>query len=96
MATKGVYKFKYLMGRSADIEGVFIATNEEIASVIGKEVDFGEIAGKHSQVIIDIGQNNIRLVSEDPDFVERFESLDCTCGISPLDYYEPDEEDEDE
>jgi hypothetical protein len=83
------------MGRSADIEGIFVATDEEIAGVIGKEVDFGEIAGKHSEVVIDIGQSNIRLVSDAPDFVEQFELLDCACGINPLDYYEPDEEDED-
>lgn len=95
---KGIYEFCWPMRRSADIEGTFIADSEDVAKITGKYVYFGEIAGKHSEVYGNIDPGDITLRTDDQDFIDKFEEImgeGWSTGINPLEYYEP-EEDEDE
>jgi len=45
-----LYKFECDFGRMGSLEGLFIATEQEVKSAIGKDVQFGEVLGKHSDV----------------------------------------------
>lgn len=48
-----LWKFSEDYGRMGDVEGLFIATEEEIDKfLVGKEISFGEILGKHSEISI--------------------------------------------
>lgn len=45
-----LWKFEWNLGRSGSVSGLFSATQAEVDTVIGREVYFGSILGKHSEV----------------------------------------------
>lgn len=45
-----LYKFYSDYGRQGELEGLFIAEEKEVKNIIGKNVYFGEVLGKHSDV----------------------------------------------
>jgi hypothetical protein len=48
--SKILVKFYWDCGRNGDVEGLFITTKKELKYAIGKQIYFGEILGKHSEV----------------------------------------------
>lgn len=94
---KGIYKFDADFGRMGDLSAVFVATAQDIENIIGKEVYFGEVLGKHSEVYMTVENDNFSLVTNDEKFIELFEEYGLENGHNPFDYYESeDEDDEDE
>lgn len=63
-----------------NLTGLFKATDEEIINLIGKEVYFGEMEGKHSEVCGTIEEGEITLESDNPVVVEAIEPI----GLNPL------------
>lgn len=90
---KGIYKFDADFGRMGDLSGVFVATAQDIEDIIGKEVYFGEVLGKHSDVSLTVEDDNFTLVTNDEKFIEMFEQYGLENGYSPFDYYEAEEDD---
>lgn len=91
------YLFEYYMdcGRTGEVEGLFVATEEEVKSAIGKEVYFGEILGKHSEVVGELEESEFNKVDIDSESVEKVAlKLGRTwSGYNPLEYLaEMDEE----
>ena len=64
--------------------GLFKATDEEIESLIGKEIYFGEIEGKHSEVVYVMEKDDFKLISDNPAVVAAVPEV----GINPLHYLE--------
>ena len=93
-----LYSFYVDCGRMGSLDGLFIATQEEVDKAIGKEMYFGEVLGKHSDVQGTLGAHEITLVSSDQDKVEWLLGLLGTCvsGFNPLEYISQDDEDYDE
>lgn len=94
---KGFYSFYWDYGRMGDVSGVFIADEVDVKNIIGKNVYFGEILGKHSEVYGIVEEKDIELKTNDQAFISKFEGImgeDWSSGYNPLDYYEGDEEDE--
>ncbi len=89
-----LYSFYWDCGRMGDVQGLFISTQEQVDKLLGKEIYFGEILGKHSEVYGTVDEGDITLVSSDQDKVNwLLELLGCTVsGYNPFDYYEPEEE----
>lgn len=87
-----LWKFFWDCGRQGEVEGVFKATKEEVENAIGKEVYFGEILGKHSEVFGKLEDGECELISDDPLYVMN--ALES--GYNPLNYIEEDEEDDEE
>ena len=88
---KGLYKFSQYFGRMGDLEGLFIATKDEVESLIQKEKYFGEVLGKHSEVVSVIKADDITLISDDTIVVEAIQSSikgTTLSGINPLQYEE--------
>jgi len=85
---KGVYKFLWGCGRNGDLEGVFISTTKEVNEILGKEIDFGEVLGKHSEICGTIDKGDITLVTHDPAVVKVIEDHGLTSGYNPFDYLE--------
>lgn len=103
---KGVYEFYLNCGRSGSLEGIFVADSEDVAKIIGKEVYFGEVLGKHSRVSSNITAGMIELKTNDQDFISKFENIFgeyFESGFNPLSYWDgsadedgDDSQDEDE
>lgn len=93
---KGIYSFYWDCGRSGHIDGLFVADSEDVAKAIGKEVYFGEVLGKHSEIYGALDANEITLKSDANDHVEMFLHLDLSTGYCPLDYLREEDEDEEE
>ena len=81
-----LWSFFWDCGRQGEVEGLFKATKEEVESAIGKQVYFGEILGKHSEVYGTLEQGEITLESDDTLVVlNAIEN-----GYNPLEYIEED------
>ena len=77
-----LYKFYWDCGRQGDVEGIFKAKKSFVESVIGNEVYFGEILGKHSEVCGDLEDKDLEIISEDPIVVMNTPES----GYNPLEY----------
>ena len=72
-----------------ELEGLFIAEEEDVAALIGKTVHFGEALGKHSNVNATIEEDEIEVISEDQEFITKFIEImgdGTVSGYNPLDY----------
>lgn len=77
-----LYKFHWNCGRNGSVEGVFKAKKSFVDSVIGNEVSFGEILGKHSDIYGTLGEEDLKIISEDPIVVMNTPES----GYNPLEY----------
>lgn len=76
--SKKICRYVLQMGRSSDIEGVFIMTDEGLQCVRemkGYEVHYGEISGKHSDVSAELDINDIEILSDKEEEVAFFERI---------------------
>lgn len=71
-----LWRFHWDCGRHGSVEV------EEVDAAIGKEVYFGEILGKHSEVYGIIEDGEIEIISDDPLIVKNA----TESGYDPLDY----------
>ncbi len=97
---KKIYKFAADFGRMGDLEGVFVSTDEELEELYGQEIYFGEVLGKHSEVVLTLEAEHITEVTDDEKFIELFEKYGLENGFNPFDYHTEedayDDEDEDD
>ena len=86
--TKYLYQFDCYFGRSGSIKGLFVATEEEVKSAIGCEVDFGEALGKHSHVHTEVEADMFEKLSISPEAVAEVSAFlgRTWSGYNPLDY----------
>lgn len=80
-----------------EVEGIFTCEKEQLEKAYGKEVYFGEILGKHSEISGELNEEDITILSEDQDFIRKFEEIlgaGTVSGYNPLSYLSdnPDEE----
>lgn len=78
---KKLWKFEW-DEEYAFIGGLFVATDEEVKNLIGKQVYFGEYEGKHSDVYGTIEEGEITLVSDNPIVVEAVGNF----GLNPIEF----------
>lgn len=93
MVDKYLWKFGWDMGYGS-IEGLFVATEETVADLIGKEVYFGEVLGDYSEVEGEIEKNDVVKVDLDPETIAKVTAvLGMTwSGYNPLNYLEEEAE----
>lgn len=91
---KGLYKMSIDCGRQGYLDGIFISDTDAMDDLIssGKEVYFGEVLGKHSEVYGAIEKEDITLVTTETKVIEIFEEYDLSSGFNPFDYIDEDEE----
>ena len=92
---KVIAKFFWECGRSGDVEGIFTCEKETLHNAYGREVYFGEILGKHSDVSGTLEEDAITILSDDQDFIQKFEDIlgaGTVSGYNPLDYIEESDE----
>ena len=96
---KAIYEFYWDCGRMGNVDGLFIADKEIVEKAIGKHVYFGEILGKHSEVSGTLDENDLEIMSEDQEFIKKFEEVlgkDFSQGCNPLDYIDDCDDDTEE
>ena len=81
---EGLYKLNVKHGRKCWITGMFLADSEDVERLIGMEAYFGEICGKHSEIMFAIESEHIELVSTEPSVLDLGEAI-C-CGYDPFEY----------
>ena len=98
MTKKLLVQFFWDCGRMGDVDGIFVTTQEELDKAYGKEVYFGEILGKHSEVYGTLEEKDITVLSDDQEFITKFVEIvgENPSGYNPLDYIQFDEEEEEE
>ncbi len=85
---KKIYRMYVEIYRMGEIESVFIADEKELKALIGKELDFGEILGKHSDIHFKLKEEYIEIITDDQDKIKIVEELDILpTGYPPFDYY---------
>lgn len=93
---KALWKLHFSAGRSGTLHGMFVATDEEIEAAMGQHLEFGEVLGKHSDVAGPLEASDITRVTDDQEFITKFEEYECSSGYNPLDALPENEEEEDE
>jgi hypothetical protein len=86
---KGLYQFSWDCGRMGTLEGLFIADASAVKKLYDKNVYFGEVLGKHSEIEGTIEVGDIVLKSDDAALIEQLEEMfprPTLCGHNPLDY----------
>mgnify|MGYP001247256071 CR=1 FL=1 len=83
-----LYRFSWSF-RGGDIESLFVATDKELEEALGKDVYFGEVLGKHSEIFGTLEKEDLTFLSEDQSkiswLVETVGSKSI-CGLSPLEH----------
>jgi len=90
-------QFFWDCGRSGIVEGVFICTKQQITDAVGKEVYFGEILGKHSEVYGTLNDVDIEILSPDPKVIDILLGVfpdGEISGYNPLSYIQETDEEE--
>lgn len=83
-----LWKFSEDYGRMGNVEGLFIATEEEVDKfLISKEICFGEILGKHSDVSICFEKKDFKCLDVSESTINNlFNALDSRsiAGYNPF------------
>lgn len=90
-------KFEWDVGRMGIVEGLFATTQLALDISMGKEVYFGEILGKHSEICGVLEKDDFTIMSNNVELIQELLSIfgNTLSGYNPLDYIE-DEDEEDE
>ena len=87
---KTLYKLYIDCGRMGSLDGLFIADARMMKALIDskKEVYFGEVLGKHSEVSIPIEESYITEVTSDPSVLSIVTEYSLEQGFDPFEYIE--------
>ena len=87
---KKLYEFQLDCGRMGELSGLFIAETFDIKNLIGETIYFGEVLGKHSEIICDeFDEVNVIVKSEDQELITKLYNVfksNSISGYNPLDY----------
>jgi hypothetical protein len=88
-----LYSFGIDYGRQGYLEGLFIAEEKDVAELVGKEVYFGEVLGKHSEVVADMEESFFKVIDVPANVVQILEEkIGVTIsGYNPFDFIEEEE-----
>lgn len=92
-----LYKFYWDCGRQGEVTGLFAADQKDIDAAMDKQIYFGEILGKHSEVYGTLEEVDLEKLDV-PEHVVKI-LIDAVgdnniAGYNPLDYLPEDFEDE--
>lgn len=75
-------------GRSGDLSGIFVDTDVRVKKLVETKMNiyFGEVLGKHSEVVGPVAEKEIELITNDPTAVKMFETLKMQTGFNPFHY----------
>jgi len=92
-----LYEFYCDCGRMGHLEGLFVASQEEVNNAIGNTIYFGEVLGKHSDIDVDLEEKHLKVLSEDRDKIEWLVEImgdTSISGFNPIEMWQEQSEDE--
>ena len=95
--SKVLVKFNLDYGRMGNLDGLFVTDIEELDRLYGKEVYFGEVLGKHSEVYATMKADQFTVKSDDAAFIDKLVDIigsDTISGYNPFCFIEEEEYDE--
>ena len=85
--TRHLYEFRWDCSRMGRLLGLFVAEEKEVEDAIGKQVYFGEVLGKHSEIEGELEKDDVCIKSSDENFINQFvEIIGMSFGRNPLEY----------
>lgn len=77
------------------LDGLFVATQEQVDEAIDKEIYFGEVLGKHSDIYGPLSKEDLEEIDIGEEAVAKIVAITGTTlsGYNPLEYYESAKED---
>lgn len=92
---KKLWKYGEYFGRMGELEGVFVADEAEVQKAMGRTVYFGEVLGKHSDISTTLDGENVTLLTDDQEFIQKAKEYGLVpVGIDPIAYLRDQDEDE--
>ena len=90
---KYLWRFYWDCGRDGSLDGLFVATENEVSELIGKRVYFGEVLGKHSEIFGELEEGDFDKVDLDSETVTKVAKVlgISWSGFDPRDYLSEDE-----
>ena len=90
---KKLFRFMWDM-RGGRVESVFVAEQKEVDAALDKEVCFGEVLGKHSEIKGVLESDDFEVLSEDQDLITKLAVVtgNTISGYNPLSYLADKEE----
>ena len=90
---ENLYSFHWDCGRNGDLDGLFIEEEWKVKGIIGEEIYFGEVLGKHSEIYGTIEEGEIVKIDIPESVVVELKKAfkrKTISGFNPLDYYDVD------
>lgn len=89
-------KFYWNCGRMGSLKGLFVCPREQLDALIGEELYFGEVLGKHSEIYGTLEQGDVTILSEDQEKIAWLQEImggsSTISGWNPLEYISVDED----
>lgn len=95
---KAIYEFHWDCGRMGDLGCTFVAKKSDVENLIGKEIYFGEVLGKHSEIYGKLEESDLTVLTDDQEFIAQFEKIlgeEFSSGYNPLHHYEEEDWEDD-
>lgn len=58
-------------GRAGSVSGMFVCEKEDLSKIADKNIHFGEILGKHSDVRLRLSLEDFEIHTDDQEFISR-------------------------
>ena len=90
---ENLYSFHWDCGRNGHLDGLFIEEEWKVKGIIGEEIYFGEVLGKHSEIYGPIEEGEIVKIDIPESVVVELKKAfkrKTISGFNPLDYYDVD------
>lgn len=87
---KKLYSFQFDFYRVGLFEGLFFAEEEDLDKVIGKDIYFGEIFGRYSELVQNFEREDFKEINLSPESLIELQNHfgDTIAGYNPFDYLE--------
>lgn len=93
---KKLFEMHVNYGRMGDLDGLFVSTQKKVDALAGKNVYFGEVLGKHSEIDVDFEDHlpEFEVKSEDREFIKKLVEVvgsETISGFNPVEIFEEQE-----
>jgi len=94
MKNNAIFRLNFDCGRQGSLSGIFVADKDEVKRLVEsqKEIYFGEVLGKHSEICGPVEESDIEMVTDNSAAVMVFTEFNLATGYNPFDYEENEED----
>lgn len=83
---KKLYRFEFSIPWGAKLKGCFVHNEKDFIEKMGQKIIISECEGECSgqKIEVEINTENIKEITDDQDFIEKFEKYNLESGINPF------------